>query len=295
MRCVPPIGGDDLEALAARILQPRHARAHEARAVLEGVEDPRRAWSALRGAGLVPPHWDNGKERRFLRDPLRERSWGDRDHRATPPTVAACLALASDPEGAAAAEALAGVVAERLALWPITLARLPRKRLDRALKRFAGVRLPRRTLEPRFLWRCVSPRAWEVSRDSALRPHEAAHLASGGARFIEIGDSFDAPRWGPACLPTSLRDRVGSDVTRLVEDQVAGARAWKAAVAEDRVVPPDSAALRSVLLPFPPALVGRRFAELPDPFAPLLALWATGYALESIEDRTLVLIAPLTA
>lgn len=290
---MPLIGRDSLEALTARLLRPRRPRAREARALLKTIEDPRRAWSALRRAGLVPPHWVGSKERRFLRDPPVWRPWGDDDHTTTPPTVAACLALASDPDGAEAAETLASVVAERLAPWDLDFKRPPRERLDRVLRQFAGVRLPRRVLHPRFLWRCVSPRAWTTCNDYAVRPHEAAHLALGGAAFLKPGDRLDASHWGPSCLPTSLKDRVGSGVARLVEDHIAGARTWNTAAERDSVVPPDSAALRSVLLAFPPALVGRRFAELPDPFEPLLALWATGYALEAIDEHTLVLIAPI--
>ena len=36
----------------------------------------------------------------------------------------------------------------------------------------------------------------------------------------------------------------------------------------------------------PRALIGRRFGELADPFASLLALWRTGYWLDSSVDNT---------
>jgi hypothetical protein len=278
--------GDDLALLAAGVLRPRRARAREARAAVKGVDSARRAWSALDRAGLVPAHWVGGRDRRFIRDPLEWRIPGDRDHAATPPSIAACVAFASDPDGAAAAEALASVVAARLAPWALGLPRPRRGALGHVFREFMGRQPPPPVHAcPRILWRCASPRAWKPYHDYALRPREALHLAG-------CGTGFGLTRWRPWCLPAALRRRVGLCVARLVEAQVDGARAWDEAVTLDRIVPPDSAWLRSVLLKFPPALVGQRFSGLADPFAPLMALWATGYAIEAIGEHTVTLLAP---
>ncbi len=41
-----------------------------------------------------------------------------------------------------------------------------------------------------------------------------------------------------------------------------------------------------------PGLVGLAFADLPDPVAPLLALWNSGYAMDSWDDDGIALVMP---
>jgi hypothetical protein len=42
----------------------------------------------------------------------------------------------------------------------------------------------------------------------------------------------------------------------------------------------------------PSAVRGRKFAELPDPFAPIVEIWQSGYLLE-LDEQTAYLIAPI--
>jgi hypothetical protein len=52
-----------------------------------------------------------------------------------------------------------------------------------------------------------------------------------------------------------------------------------------------SAALYGYRFPAP----GRRVAELPDPFEPLFEIWRRGYALDSITQDAIVLVAPASS
>lgn len=83
------------------------------------VTDPREAWEALAARGVIPASWVEDPRRAFHDGEERSlrtfRSGGVRfDHvdrtailAPHPPTVAACVALASDPEGVTTAEAIA--------------------------------------------------------------------------------------------------------------------------------------------------------------------------------------------
>lgn len=60
-------------------------------------------------------------------------------------------------------------------------------------------------------------------------------------------------------------------------------RAWCLAADRGLVVPPSVDR---------PQVAGRRMAELPNPFASLVEVWATGYAFADLTDDAIHLIAP---
>ncbi|WNG33553.1 hypothetical protein F0U61_07910 [Archangium violaceum] len=122
----------DFKALAGHILNPSRPRLAEARAVVEGCDDPGAAWERLVREGMVPAEWREDPRRVFMS--LCEACGGmsviieypsarnDAElcprckGRATlegshPPTVRGCVTIASAVEGIAEAEALAHRIA----------------------------------------------------------------------------------------------------------------------------------------------------------------------------------------
>jgi hypothetical protein len=61
-------------------------------------------------------------------------------------------------------------------------------------------------------------------------------------------------------------------------------RAWQIAVERNLEVLPATWP--------PPTVRGRRFAELPDPFQPILEIWSLGYLIDADDDRAR-LMAPI--
>lgn len=66
---------------------------------------------------------------------------------------------------------------------------------------------------------------------------------------------------------------------------------WAAATQRGRTVPAQ------VWIPggrseVPASLHGVAFSQLRDPFAPLIGIWHLGYALDTVANDTIVLVAP---
>jgi hypothetical protein len=107
--------------LAARTFHPQRPRLDAARAEIAEVTDPRAAWLKLAGTGIVPTAFAAGT-RRFaathdvaLAPNTTEVLAGEvLDH---PPTIAAVLTHAADPEGMLAAESALSGLYQRLAAW----------------------------------------------------------------------------------------------------------------------------------------------------------------------------------
>ncbi|HWE30798.1 MAG TPA: hypothetical protein VHB97_22480 [Polyangia bacterium] len=146
-----------------------------------------------------------------------------------------------------------------------------------------------------------------VARAEALTREFAARLAPFGARVPERCE------WNCAPSPTKLGTMGGpfelaGDAVEVALDEIPMdsetlrpvypgldyfvlrvvklSRAWSIAV--ERRLDMSGAAW------VPRALIGRRFAELADPFASLLALWRTGYWLDSSIDETTHTVRLLT-
>lgn len=82
---------------------PQAQRLTHARAAAEGVHEGRACWETLAARGVIPMDWIGDDNRAFA---LRTRD-GEARRAMFPPLPAACVAMASDPEGVLAAEALA--------------------------------------------------------------------------------------------------------------------------------------------------------------------------------------------
>jgi hypothetical protein len=146
--------------LAQRILCPDRPRLAEARAAVAGVTDAREAWDSLAARGVIPSDWQNQKGRVF-----KEAEGQLFPH---PPTVDACLALASDPSGIEAAESLAAEVRARLAPW--------------------GAPLP-----ARIAWRVIDPTRLAPTKEPPLERVRAALFADRLA-LAEYNRAFNRAR-----------------------------------------------------------------------------------------------------
>ncbi|MDP3216056.1 MAG: hypothetical protein Q8S73_18250 [Deltaproteobacteria bacterium] len=141
-----------MEALLASFLRPSTTGLPAARAAVAGLTDPLDAWRTLANRSLIPPSWVDNPGRRFvqprepgpwltvpfagrtssatmeetelrlLTDDCIPCAWMEQGEAwvvsflrcgPTPPTVAACVAMAGDVAGVVRAEALAAQVEER--------------------------------------------------------------------------------------------------------------------------------------------------------------------------------------
>ena len=226
-----------------------------------------RLWETYVARGLVPQSWAEDPARWFLRGSARvdarsklERLLDGALEEAQPGFLEAVI-LAADPRGVAVAEALARQVVAGLAPW--------------------GAPAP-----SRVLWRFT-----EIDATQRPRSHE----------------SFPGGQWASFCATHALGGRRGFTAEQeqlrasIVGDDRADALRWEGAAVVDfvhwrRWVAASRLGLRVtapeyVTDPCVRALQGRLFAELPDPFTPLVDLWWRGYGLEAVGRDTVVLLA----
>ncbi len=273
---MPPRFPDERDAqqLGSRLLRPRRARLKEARTALAGVTEPREAWEALASREIVPLSWVGASERTF------RNGW----MRMYPPTVEAALMLGSDAEGVLTAEALVRECAARLAElgYPTTPAApvqwwmVPPSRNTRALQ-VDGV------------W-------WELGRFARASVNQLVWLknvppedrtSTALFRGASEGRTLVDPRRGPSPGAEVVGHFVDAAMRSLWS-----ARAWYLA-ARDGILLPARRAWGDEAPPARDASVegvtrdgawaGRAIGEAPDPFDPLLRLWATGYAPGSLD------------
>ncbi len=129
-------------------------------------------------------------------------------------------------------------------------------------------------------WRVVP-----AHHDPGLRRHPAATRAALAAELAlqdRLGavDEAMAQRARFVKAMTAARAWSEDDVRDLAAGDVFAAAAWARAVELDERVSDHG----------PKRVAGVRFADLPDPFAAALALWATGCALGAIEPDGAVVI-----
>lgn len=176
-----------------------------------------------------------------------------RELRDAPTSVAMAVALASDTRGVAAAEQLAWEVVARLAPWS-----------------------PWRP--SRVQWRVVDPVRWTSAHGHGGGPWRLPAQCV----VVALHRADDPTRGMPASLTRSLRrgGPYGANAHRDLD------RAWLWGYAASRGlrVPALDAA--------PRALCDMGFHEVADPFAPLLRLWSTGYALQAVTPDAITLVAP---
>jgi hypothetical protein len=205
------------------------------------ITDPAEAWEALATRGVIPDAWVGDARRAFSDtaacycDALEPDDGpcagcrGIEQVRATPWTVAACVALASDVAGVTQAEALAREAVARLATVP-------------------PGDVPRPS---RVVWRVVDAKTWRPNRRNEYL--------------------LRAQHWG---RPTSWKE--SAEIYRRVRRRGAHSDAQNEAY----------------WLAYCSARWVRSTRTAPDPFAPLVELWALGYALDAITDDAVVLVAP---
>lgn len=224
-------------------------------------------WETYVARGVIPASWAEDPARRFLRGSARvdarsklERLFDGALEEARPGFLEAVI-LAADPHGMVAAEELARQVISALAPW--------------------GAPAP-----ARVLWRFT-----EIDATQRTRSHE----------------SFPGGQWASFCATHALGGRRGFTAEQerlrasIVGDDRADALRWEGAAVVDfvhwrRWVAASRLGLRVtapeyVADPCVRALRGRLFAELPDPFTPLVDLWWRGYGLEAVGQDAVVLLA----
>lgn len=279
----PSIHADELalsdKELTERVFEPDRSKLDATRDAVLDVDDPAEAWEMLAARGLVPSEWLGDSDRVFAEDErppaLAERSFNDQPTRAAvlryldegprlcdvPPTVIAACSLACDITGVSTAERVAREAVRRLAEW--------------------GAPQP-----TRVCWRIVDPEEWET------QPGDYRHMPA-------------ALAVGAAYVPTPTTER--SIMRARTYDF--GTPAWRAAFTWEcaalwrlvskgnrTIAPSTSLALGAITDGGYPAipleLRSKRFADVPNPFEPLLSLWAAGYALDAITSNVIVLAAP---
>lgn len=256
------------EESAARWLDPPRPALAEARAVVGTAATPAQAWDRAGAAGLLPGAWAVGFH--TMRGATVRHRYGNcrTPCLCDPGTVADrparvhdVVVYASDAAGLGHAEALAREGLARLRPWG---RQPPVDRLVWAVSR-GSARM-----------RTVHLNALNPVRGKVQRALEAR----GDRTFFDtLGQFADVAR--------AIRATGNPALQRLypmgLVDLIALSASWDRACALDLTVP------GGYVHPVPAE--GRRFAELPDPFAPWRALWQTGYAPWVVTDEEGVLLA----
>jgi hypothetical protein len=259
----------DHALLAARIMRPKRGDTWPAKKLLRGITDPEAAWTAL--ATLLPPALATQPTRRFQKpfvlpvDATAATPTPGQDLTPSPPTMAACFAVATDAAGILAVEGHAREAMKRLAPW--------------------GVR-PRENV----IWTFVPE--WPGADQGGEHVFDAVHMslqrAADGKKKAEIG--LRASYKSGAQLVTSHLSTLGTSVAALqlcqrFIDAAGLASQWQRACELGLPVPPYEHAPGKIV----PA-AGTPFADLPDPFEPLVALMLLGYWLSGATDDAIVLV-----
>lgn len=239
------------KAVAAMRGQPFEVGAAEPN--LEALIPKVMAPAASAGGRLVPASW-----RMFAGEavqgapqgPVLVQPWGKRILTPEPPNEFVRRAVDADPEGIAAAETLAREVCRRCAPWGID--------------EIPATIVWHMETEPRVAT-YVDTNPFRAMFDQALSL-VPARLTLGETEVTYDRHHPPPERWK---LPWQRAARY--DLIR--------ANAWGDAVRNDK----------RVLARVPVAAQGLRYAVLDDPFAPLMEIWALGYALAAVTQSAIVL------
>ena len=280
----PRFAALSLAQLRRCALRPRRPRLALVSRVLAGATSGAAAWERLANEGLVP----GGAMPRQFADTVDRRArqftgrvggpgptieWDTAQARALhdphlpdrPPSVAAARALASDPEGVTLCESLALEF----------VARASAVALDEAPER--------------LVWAFYAPERQPPSPyDSIFRDELFGLLGRGrNVRFAVVDDTLHSMGTHPGHRFLEPRERerahydaVGPSWGLRLEDDLVMYRAWQRLARFEVAVDAHRGA---------PAHGSRSYADLADPFDPLLRIWACGYALLVAAGGTLVL------
>jgi hypothetical protein len=275
-----PAIDQQLRALAALTLAVERPQQNAMLALVRGEKSPRAAWERLVSRGHLPTAFLTDAHR-FFRvskrpaelsaadvEPLHELRYA-RQVRAIrfAPTPAFAAAIAADVERFASAEALALEASARL--WP-WCAR-------------DGESAPSAVVWQSLTREALLSKPTIIDLVGTNSAHDAARAAGGEDWTTERRDGWAAT----VGVSTVLMETAAPFVL--------GSRAWRRAREADARV---SNTLSSGLLgassyPAPERLRGARFATMPDPFEPMIALWERGFVLLGVgRDAALLAMNP---
>jgi hypothetical protein len=253
-------------SLLDRILRPSRVALDAARAAASGLTDARAAWDTLGARGLIPAAWRDDPRRRFPWFPdldPRERAQALRrapyvPRAPCPDDVAACALLAADVAGVERAEASGRAFAAALRAWGVPAA-------DTVLW------VPTSFCGHEAQLHDTKPGVWE--------PDGFAFRVFGETRWEEVARVIDRLRGeaAAASMDAAHRARAAS----IVGPWVFAEERWIEAVRTRQGAPQGEK----------PG--GSLYADLPDPFAPALALYESGYGVMPSGDDVLVLGYPV--
>jgi hypothetical protein len=245
----------DLDALAARVFKPDRSTLGAARAAVEGIVDPREAWSALAEGGLIPPEWIEDPLRRFVvasrsqkkhaGEPKRRERVAGWVVQAYPARVADAITIAASAASVAEAETHAreaargfGASPEVPVVWRVEARWQPTAIRWRYFREAYGLVPGYHTVAD--------------ARHNALRFALALRAASGHNGYV-VGDVNAYELWRLAAMTLERFPQTHQ-------------KPWE-------------------------RFTGQRFAEVPNPVAPVLAVWALGFGVGAIREDAIVLVA----
>lgn len=241
--------------LAKRILCAKAKAVDAVKSVARTCADGRELWERLAARAVIPQDWIDDPRRQFVaRLPEEGGAARARIEPSSTPSLEAAITLAADAPAITTAEALAREVTQGLSSWRVQQPQLVRWWVASDVARTRS----RKRLPP------VSP---IVSRTPLVRAFRALTNAAPPNPRLARTVSADGVR--DAATAARCADAL---VWQLAED-VRAAKQWDIAVEDGWVYN------------------GVGFEQLSCPFRPLLALWATGYVLVSIDEAAVTLAA----
>lgn len=293
----------DVMLLGSRVLRPSRPRLKAVRAALAGLTDTREAWEVLSARDLLPMSWLDDRARRFRKG--RDKVW--------PPSMSAVMTFASDPDGVMRAEELAREVVRRSAQLGFLVCPTPTVSWW-----FLDVTKPTvysRRMSDVFgtlgnFGRIYVGQSYDETPPSSDRLSrtlgDAVKKAHPEGYFDGVGQQPWQESWLAWVLRYVLRDawnlrgwrqavRAGVRIPERPEDF-----AERAEANDDENVPdvfegdwdnrdPNRRSFETIA--WSAGWSDVLLSELPDVFAPLWALWETGYVLGDFTGQEIVLHA----
>lgn len=270
------IAGLAPESFAQRLLNPSRPQLDAVREAVDGIEAADEAWEVLAARELIPVEWTTSTTRQIVCDGLRCAECGERVEfightrdcsvASVPATVAAAATLACDPTGVAAAEALARTSFERM--YGDTAADEARLMWRVGLLQSCGPIAEKRPGAARA--KSAKPGTWEEFRRfrDALGTRTGEPVPPGFRHWKNGLYVRDNERmWNGDYQPWQARPIFEINHpywVQAVQRDVVNHWSWALSVREKK----------------------------PNPFTPLCEVWALGYAVDHVDDETIVLYAP---